>query len=306
VKGLQFSKNRVTVFLSVMFVYTLWLVFFVGFRSDHYGIIIGLFIMFFGSEKTHKIICGVFCFLLFAAMYDSLRVLPGYSLMPVHIEDLYNLEKSWFGIDSSEGRLTPNEYFAQHLNTVLDFVTGISYLSWMPFPIAVGAWLTFKNPQHLMFYSFCFLVSNFIGISLYYIFPAAPPWYVFQYGFEFIPEAPGSASFLSRFDQLVGLPIFQGIYGKSSNVFGAIPSMHAAYPLITSFYLFKYKYRKLAIISVLLMLGTWFGAVYSMQHYVIDVILGIMCAFLAILICEKILYKTIFKNFLYRLASYIA
>ena len=98
-----------------MLVYTLWLAFFVGFRSDHYGIVAGLFLMFFGSEKTHKIICGIFCFILFAAVYDSLRVLPGHSLMPVHIEDLYNLEKSWFGINTDSGRLTPNEIFAQKL-----------------------------------------------------------------------------------------------------------------------------------------------------------------------------------------------
>lgn len=288
-----------------MLVYTLWLALLVGFRSDHYGIIIGLFIMFFASETTHKIICGIFCFLLFATIYDSLRILPGHSLMPVHIEDLYLMEKNWFGINSPSGRITPNEYFADRLNTLSDLIAGISYLSWMPFPIAIGSWLAIKRPEHLMFYSFCFLFCNIIGITLYYLYPAAPPWYVYENGFEFVANAPGSASFLSRFDSLIGTPIFQGIYGKSSNVFGAIPSLHAAYPVITSFYLIKYKYHKLAILSVILMLGTWFGAVYSMQHYIIDVVLGVFCAIIAILICEKILYKTLLKNFLYRLASYI-
>jgi len=289
-----------------MTLYVLWFSLFVGFRTDHYYIVAGLTFMFFATEKTHKIICGIIFFLLFAAIYDSLRLVPPYTIMPVHIEDLYMAEKNWFGINVNNEILTPNEYLLNYLHPILDVISGVSYLSWMPFPIGIGAWLAIKRPKHLMLFSFCFLFSNFIGISLYYLFPAAPPWYVYEHGFEFIPQAGGNPSVLLRFDQLINMSIFQGIYGKSSNVFGAIPSMHAAYPLITTYYLLKYRYTKMAIISILLMLGIWFGAIYGMQHYIIDVLLGISCAVVAIFLCEKIIYKTQFKKSLFRLASYIS
>jgi len=244
-------------------------------------------------------------FLAWAVIYDSLRAIPGYSFATVHIQDLYDLEKSLFGINFNGSVLTPNEYFAQHLNTVSDFFSGIFYLMWMPFPIAIGIYLSGFAPKQLMYYSFCFLFCNLIGLIGYYGFPAAPPWYVAQHGFEFIADAAGSASYLERFDNLVGLPIYQGIYGKNGNIFGAIPSLHCAYPLITLYYMRKFKYLKLSIVSFVYMLGTWYAAVYSMQHYVIDVLLGIICAILAISICEKFIYKSGFKTYLNRLASYL-
>lgn len=244
-------------------------------------------------------------FLAWAVIYDSLGALPGYSFATVHIQDLYEAEKALFGVSLNGTVVTPNEYFAQHLNTISDFFSGIFYLMWMPFPIAIGIYLSDSQPKHLMYYSFCFLFCNMIGLIGYYGFPAAPPWYVYEYGFEFIQDAPGSASFLTRFDELIGLPIFEGIYGKNGNIFGAIPSLHSAYPVITLYYMKKYNYTKLSIISFVYMIGTWYGAVYSMQHYFIDVLLGIFCAIFAIAICEKIIYKSRFTAILDHLASYL-
>ena len=266
---------------------------------------VGLTALFFLTERTHKIVCGIFMFLAWAVIYDSLGALPGYSFATVHIQDLYEAEKALFGVSLNGTVVTPNEYFAQHLNTISDFFSGIFYLMWMPFPIAIGIYLSDSQPKHLMYYSFCFLFCNMIGLIGYYGFPAAPPWYVYEYGFEFIQDAPGSASFLTRFDELIGLPIFEGIYGKNGNIFGAIPSLHSAYPVITLYYMKKYNYTKLSIISFVYMIGTWYGAVYSMQHYFIDVLLGIFCAIFAIAICEKIIYKSRFTAILDHLASYL-
>jgi hypothetical protein len=285
--------------------YILWLYLVVGLRTEHIGILGGIIALFFLTERTNRIICGIFMFLAWAVIYDSLGAIPGYSFMPVHIQDLYEAEKSWFGIMQNGLCITPNEYFAQHLNTFSDIVSGISYLMWMPFPIAIGIYLTIKQPRHLMYYSFCFLFCNMIGLIGYYGFPAAPPWYVAEHGFEFIKEAKGSASYLMRFDDLIGIPIYEGIYGKNGNIFGAIPSLHCAYPVITLYYMVKYRYKILSLISFTYMLGTWYGAVYSMQHYIIDVLLGIICAIFAIAICEKIIFKTRVDNWLYRLSEYL-
>ena len=81
-----------------------------------------------------------------------------------------------------------------------------------------------------------FLLVNLIGFAGYYIHPAAPPWYAINYGFEAILNTPGNTAALGRFDELVGLPIFDSLYSRNSNVFAAIPSLHAAYMVVAFYY----------------------------------------------------------------------
>ncbi|MDQ3291637.1 MAG: phosphatase PAP2 family protein, partial [Bacteroidota bacterium] len=119
---------------------------------------------------------------------------------------------------------------------------------------------------------------NLIGFVIYYVYPAAPPWYVQHYGFTFIPGTPGNTAGLARFDNFFGIKLFHGIYSKSSNVFAAMPSLHSAYPVTVLLYGLKNKLGRVNMFFALIMLGIWFAAVYSFHHYVLDVILGIACA----------------------------
>ena len=137
-----------------------------------------------------------------------------------------------------------------------------------------------------------FLLVNLIGFAGYYIHPAAPPWYAINYGFEAILNTPGNTAALGRFDELVGLPICDSLYSRNSNVFAAIPSLHAAYMVVAFYYaLVKKCHPAIITIFAVLMCGIWFTAVYSSHHYIIDVLLGITCALLGILFFEKGLMK---------------
>ena len=113
-----------------------------------------------------------------------------------------------------------------------------------------------------------------------------------QYGFEPILHTPGNVAGLGRFDQLTGIPVFQALYGKNSNVFAAVPSLHAAYMLVTTIYAIISKQRKTTIgIFAIICVGIWFTAIYSGHHYVIDVLLGILTCFAGIGILEFVLLK---------------
>ena len=73
------------------------------------------------------------------------------------------------------------------------------------------------------------------------------------------------------------------MYAKSSNVFAAMPSLHSAYPVVVVYYAFKNKVNLLArFFVVLVMVGIWFGAVYTSHHYILDVLAGIICSIVAI------------------------
>ena len=152
-----------------------------------------------------------------------------------------------------------------------------------------------------------FLFVNLIGFAGYYIHPAAPPWYAINYGFEPILNTPGNVAGLGRFDELTGLTIFNSIYGRNANVFAAVPSLHAAYMVVAVCYAIMNKCNKfiIALFSVI-MVGIWWTAIYSSHHYIIDVLLGISCSLLGIILFEKGLMKTRwFSQFFQTYAKYI-
>ena len=187
--------------------------------------------------------------------------------------------KSLFGIASAAGTLTPNEFFALHNCRLMDFMAGIFYLCWVPVPILFGIWLYFKRqyPAYLHF-SLVFLLVNLIGFAVYYIHPAAPPWYVASHGFDFIVGTPGEVAGLGKWDEMTGLGIFHGLYSRNANVFAAMPSLHAAYMLIALLYSLKARCPGwMRALFAFICLGIWFTAVYTSHHYILDVLAGIGC-----------------------------
>lgn len=216
--------------------------------------------------------------MIFWIIFDYMKAFPNYHYNTVHIESLYQAEKKLFGIWQDGRLLTPNEYWSLHRYTLLDIAAGIFYLCWVPVPLAFAGFLFFKDRRQFLYFSLSFLLVNLIGFAFYYIYPAAPPWYVQQYGFGFIPGTPGNTAGLAAFDRIFHVGVFKALYAKSSNVFAAMTSLHAAYPLIVLYYGIKNKLGAVNLLFVLVMAGIWFSAVYSGHHYVLDVLAGIACS----------------------------
>jgi hypothetical protein len=281
---------------------------FVGLRIEHILIAVFAGILFFINQKTRKFIVGFVPFILFAISYDWMRVYPNYKVNPIDVEGLYNLEKSLFGIIDQGVRLIPSEYFALHHYSVVDFLSGIFYLGWVPVPVAFGIYLYLINKKDIFLrFSMVFLLVNLIGFTGYYIHPAAPPWYAMNFGFNPILNTPGNIAGLSRFDAIIGFPLFDFIYGRNANVFAALPSLHSSYLVVTLFYACKNKCRWSVLTTIaVFMCGIWFTAVYAAHHYIIDVLLGIFCALAGIFLFEYGLMKlSCFKVFFRKYLNYI-
>lgn len=282
---------------------------FIGLRTEHF-LMAGLFlILFFAGNTTRKLAFALLPFILFGISYDWMRVYPNYEVNPIDVQGLYEAEKSLFGISVDGTTLIPCEYFALHHGVVADFFAGVFYLCWVPVPIAFGLWLYLKGERKLYLrFAMVFLLVNLIGFAGYYIHPAAPPWYAMNYGFEPVLDTPGNVAGLGRFDELLGCNIFDSIYGRNANVFAAVPSLHAAYMVVALGYALMGRCKKwLIALFAVIMCGIWWTAVYSGHHYLIDVMLGICCALLGILVFEKGLMKWEgFKRFFERYSRYIA
>ena len=271
----QYLMKRSVVFWAGSLIYFSWFYFLVGLRSEHIGLYLTLVGMYVIHPGTRRFVLAFSAFIAYWIIYDSMRIVPNYMVNPVHIAEPYYLEKYWFGLTASDGqRVTLNEYFRQHTTAFLDVLSGLFYLNWVPVPLIFGFWLLQNDKPLFVRFSYGFLFTNLLGFFIYYLYPAAPPWYVEQYGFEIRNSTPGNPAGLLNFDAFFGIQLFTEMYKKSANVFAAIPSLHSAYPVLCLLYGWRLQKKWLNVLFTIFVAGIWFAAVYTRHHYVIDVLAG--------------------------------
>ena len=252
-----------------------------GPNPEHYVLVgIGL-VLALGSDWTRKLARVGLIYLLYALVYDSMRYYEDLIRSPViHVREPYDFDLRWFGIHGQ----TPNEFLQRHTSAVLDFFCGLSYT---PFffigeSILLSIWLVLTGEgRRAERFVWVFFVANVIGFSLYYIYPAAPPWYVTDHGFTVDMSVRASPAGALRFDQLIGIPVMQSFYGKSADVFGAIPSLHVVYPFLAMVY--GWRLSRFRVFAVGYFLLVCFSAVYLNHHYLLDVGLGLGIASVVVL-----------------------
>lgn len=255
--------------------------------------IIALYVVLVAVKPTRKLALALAPWLVFACSYDCMRLLPNYEVNPIDVRPLYDAEKTLFGIGAGAARLIPGEYFAAHHCAAADFMAGLFYLCWVPVPLGFAIYLYIRGDRKsYLRFSLAFLFVNLLGFCGYYIHPAAPPWYAMHYGFEPVLNTPGNVAGLGRFDAMTGLGVFHALYGKNANVFAAVPSLHAAYMLITTVYAVVSRQRKVTVaVFAFICMGIWWTAVYTGHHYIIDVLLGIATTIVGIAVLEKLLFR---------------
>ncbi|MDE6282787.1 MAG: phosphatase PAP2 family protein [Muribaculaceae bacterium] len=309
-KSIILPSNRETV--SIIVALAIWLAvtaLCVGFRPEHMWLALLIAALFFACRTTRKTVVALLPFIIFGISYDWMNIVHNYEVNPVDIEGIYQTEKSLFGITIGDKILTPNEFFALHTTPLLDFLGGFFYLCWVPVPILFGLYLYFGRQEKIyLHFALVFLLVNFIGFAGYYIHPAAPPWYVALHGFDLNLSTPGEVAGLGAFDDMTGLGIFHGLYGRNANVFAAVPSLHSAYTFVAFIYSLKARTPLwIKLFLAIVTLGIWFTAVYTSHHYIIDVSLGILCSLLGYIVFEYGLMRIpSFSRFIDCYASYVS
>ena len=231
---------------------------------------------------------------IFAALYFFLGKWPNYLFNEIDIEGVYTLEKNLFGMAFADGTLvTPCEYFQRNHFWLMDILSGVFYLCWVPLPVIYAITLQMRgHGREAIRLTSAFLLVNLIGFAGYYIHPAAPPWYAIDYGFTPVFGTPGNVAGFEHFDNITGIPIFHSIYAKNANVFAAIPSLHVAYNPVALFYAFKANDTRLwKTILAIVSIGICFSAVYSSHHYIIDATLGLLRTVIGISLFECVLLR---------------
>lgn len=259
-------------------------------NSDTLIIAVCMFFLALWNNSSRKFLYFILPFLLSAIVYDSMRYIGHEWRINIHIEEPYQIEKNLFGIVSSGIILTPNEYLRPFYNSFLDVFCGIGYLTFVLNYILFCVYFYMNGLLSLAKKtSWCFFVANFIGVIIYHLYPAAPPWYVDLYGFDLNLNVPPNPAGAIRFDEFFNINVFQNMYSKSTNVFAAIPSLHVAYPFL--FLFFSFYIKRFRLFAILYFISVSFGAVYLFHHYIIDILIGYLVAIAALLIIYPLSLK---------------
>ncbi len=205
---------------------------------------------------------------------DAQRWLP--LLGTVHSADIHSLEAFLF--PAARGITWP-EWFNAHPNNFADFVCGFAYAVYL-MEFLLPAFFFYLNRQRRLYSAmmWAFFAANLLGAVIYVLFPAAPPWYVIDHGLGPVDlSALPSAAGASRFDALLGVSFFASFYARNPHVFGAMPSLHVAYPLLVVWYTWPrgwvWRFGSVAFFGLVC-----FAAVYLAHHYILDVLAGFCVA----------------------------
>ncbi len=252
-----------------------------GLRSDH--VLVGLLgFLDLYNEKSRLFLKVFLPFALTGVVFDSMRYFYWQGIQGrVHVAEPYLLERSWFGV----GGRTLNEIFQAHHWDVLDLACGFAYLVYVAeYMLPAVVLFLVGRPDRARTFAWCFLLVNVMGFATYFIYPAAPPWYVAQYGLgPARTDVRPAAAAAQRFDALLGTHFFDQMYGRGVDVFGAIPSLHVAYPLMAAILAFRFaELRWARVPAVLFFFLMCLSAVYLQHHYVIDVVLGMAYGLVAL------------------------
>lgn len=194
---------------------------------------------------------------------------------PIHTGDLWELERALF---PAPGGTTWPAWFETRTHAVLDFFCGFSYAAYLYEVFALALLFFFRKHPRFALLCWAFLVVNALGVVTYMLYPAAPPWYVMQYG----PgpadlAAPPSPAGTARFDALLGIRYFESFYARNPNVFGAMPSLHAAYPVLALWQVWGLG-RAWRVGTGAFAALVAFSAIYLQHHYILDVVAGVVAA----------------------------
>jgi membrane-associated phospholipid phosphatase len=234
------------------------------------------------NERTRLLLRTFTPMILTGVIFDSMRYYywPGIEGR-VHVAEPYFFERAWFGV---AGR-TLNELFLEHHWTALDLACGFAYFAFAAEHVLLALLLFFLGRvDAARIFGWSFLLVNVLGFATYFVYPAAPPWWVTTYGLGATPARilPAPAATV-RFDALLGIHLFQDIYRNGIDVFGSYPSLHVSYPLLSLLLTFRYpELRWARVPAALFFLLVCLSAVYLQHHYVTDVVLGIVYAVVAL------------------------
>lgn len=228
-----------------------------------------------------------FVFLAFIYLSDTLRGLIYYVTcrfkLPVHTLYVIDAEKSLFGgvpSVSLQQALLPEGNFTW-LEKILTILHGTHFIAFLFIGLII--WIHKSSDFKSFKYAYYILISG--GMFLYLTVPTVPPWMAANF-FHILPD-------LSHFNvEIYNMFIPDLTTGFNTNPIGAMPSLHTGFPVLACIILWRlYKWKGFPF--YIYTAGILFAITYTGDHYIVDILAGILLAAL----CYFLVFKTRLRLF---------
>lgn len=259
-------------------------------RPEHVAFGVVCAVLGYASVKSKSFFVDVSPYLLVAIGYDLVRYARPLFVTSERVLGcgLRDLELALFSVAPG---VTPQDWFATHHHPFADLYFAVPYTVFIYVAFGYAAYLFFKDRARMRHYLWAFAIGNFISFVVWMVLPAAPPWYLRAHGCTIDMAAAPSPAGLARVDAYLGIQYFESFYGRAASVFGAIPSMHCAYPLIGLLTARHAATARTWPLHVLYTLSMFVASVYLDHHWVIDGVLGWLVAWVAVVLARRLLER---------------
>jgi hypothetical protein len=204
-------------------------------------------------------------------VYDSIHNRLGEFLPRPHTMPQIRVDEALFGVPIPTVRLQ-RALYSEARPRWWDFLTLAVYMSHFFVTVIIALVLWFRSrPRYLRLMAW-FTGMTTLGYVVYALYPAVPPWLASQRG----DLAPTHRIVRELWDHLGRHDIAVMFSGTNvyANDIAAIPSLHAAYPLMIAVFFWKSASRAARGTMALYAAIMAIVLVYSAEHYVVDILLG--------------------------------
>jgi membrane-associated phospholipid phosphatase len=266
-------------------------------RFYHWFILAAIPAVFVAGDRGRRFFLDWSPLFAFWMVYDRLRLAQPLLYSRVAVEWPYYLESWLFGwMTSAEVPAhAAREWLAANLASPAGSVVGwsaqviyFSYLFILPFHLAFWWWKGRSQQRErelFVRHLSAFSLLHVMAMLLYVILPVAPPWWITLHGM--VQPTADLVAQTNMSDAMYGV-VVQRMIKNAAQWFGAVPSLHAAYPML--FFMLSFRRRSSS--------QTWMWGIYSIamcvttvvlnQHYIIDLIAAVVLAAIACLMARRV------------------
>ncbi|MCO8271009.1 phosphatase PAP2 family protein [Actinoplanes sp. TRM 88003] len=197
-------------------------------------------------------------------------------LFAPHVTPLIDADVAMFGW-LTDGKI-PTVWLQEHLYTKTvpwwEVIITIVYTShFLAVPtVAVVLWLRNRGLSYRFLRRW--ITLSMAGLVTYFLYPAAPPWWAWKYGYL----SDEVLRFSTRGLDVIGLHgagnTLNALQVHQSNPVAAMPSLHTAYAMMAVAFFLPMVRKRWWPLLLAYPLAMTFTLVYTGEHYVIDVFVG--------------------------------
>ena len=167
-----------------------------------------------------------------------------------------------------------------------DYAAFFVYMTHFFAAFVVAAWLWKFAYERFRRFAFLFVTLTFAAFATYALYPAMPPWLASREA-ALQPTAKIIDEMWAHVGLVNGAHVLSAT-GNFANPVAAVPSLHAAYPMLLLLFFWKSAKRwRWLLVAYTLAMGL--TLIYTGEHYVIDILLGWLYATVVFVIGSRVL-----------------